>query len=325
MCSTSFQASAGSASVSKRRACEPSRSAKSIRTAKPSCASDGPACKSTKTCASSTDPATGEQLTLFAADTLASPSAWQDAALARKMKDTSGRKCCALYEAAGRDGSLPKTLLGILRSVSTRLPHRWKLKASPSGRLYFQLALLALPTGETDFGLWLTPRAKESSERPETFLKRMGDRSARCRGSLTAQVMWPTPKAHAGSNRRQKPTPAQLAGKAGMDLSVAVKLWPTPHGFSPDGKSNGPSGNELGRAVNQSMRLLASPTAQDAPNNGGASQPFRNSSPLNAAVGGSLNPMWVEWLMGYPIGWTGCALSATPSSRKSRRSSDKPS
>ena len=29
--------------------------------------------------------------------------------------------------------------------------------------------------------------------------------------------------------------------------------WPTPHGFSPDGRTNGPSGNELGRAVNQSL------------------------------------------------------------------------
>ena len=22
------------------------------------------------------------------------------------------------------------------------------------------------------------------------------------------------------------------------------------------------------------------------------------------AVSGSLNPMWVEWLMGFPLGWT---------------------
>jgi hypothetical protein len=28
--------------------------------------------------------------------------------------------------------------------------------------------------------------------------------------------------------------------------------------------------------------------------------------------GGSLNPNWVEWLMGYPVGWTDCEVSATP-------------
>ena len=39
-------------------------------------------------------------------------------------------------------------------------------------------------------------------------------------------------------------------------------------------------------------------------------------------VGGSLNPTWVEWLMGFPLGWTDLEPSATPSSRKSRKSSD---
>ena len=49
---------------------------------------------------------------------------------------------------------------------------------------------------------------------------------------------------------------------------------------------------------------LPTPTTQDAANNGGASQHNRNSKPLNAVVGGKLNPMWVAWLMGWPIGWT---------------------
>lgn len=42
----------------------------------------------------------------------------------------------------------------------------------------------------------------------------------------------------------------------------------------------------------------------DAANNGGASQLQRNTPPLNAVAGGALNPPWVEWLMGWPIGWT---------------------
>ena len=74
--------------------------------------------------------------------------------------------------------------------------------------------------------------------------------------------------------------------------------------------------------------LLPTPTAQDAKNNGGPSQHRRNTLPLNAVVlhptpdegaakgrgaksaaergrlGGSLNANWVEYLMGFPIGWT---------------------
>jgi hypothetical protein len=41
----------------------------------------------------------------------------------------------------------------------------------------------------------------------------------------------------------------------------------------------------------------------------------------DSGASGSLNPVFVEWLMGYPLGWTACAASATPSSRKSRNGS----
>lgn len=32
---------------------------------------------------------------------------------------------------------------------------------------------------------------------------------------------------------------------------------------------------------------------------------------LSYQAGGKLNPRWVEWLMGWPIGWTDCKLLAT--------------
>ncbi len=43
-----------------------------------------------------------------------------------------------------------------------------------------------------------------------------------------------------------------------------------------------------------------------------------HQQPISGRENGSLNPEWAEWLMGYPIGWTDCAASATPSFRKSR-------
>jgi hypothetical protein len=36
-----------------------------------------------------------------------------------------------------------------------------------------------------------------------------------------------------------------------------------------------------------------------------------NARPLNETIGGQLNPTWVEWLMGWPIGWTDLEPLAT--------------
>jgi len=52
-------------------------------------------------------------------------------------------------------------------------------------------------------------------------------------------------------------------------------------------------------------------TKQDAHNNGSPSQRNRNTPPLNAEVGGPLNPDWCEWFMGWPIGWTASAPLGT--------------
>ncbi len=104
--------------------------------------------------------------------------------------------------------------------------------------------------------------------------------------------LWPTPKGSAAGADFAKLD----RSKTGISLQTAVSLWPTPHGFSPDGKSNGPSGNELGRAVNQTMY----PT-MDA---GAAKGRGQASADDRSRLGGSLNPDWVEWLMGFPVGYT---------------------
>jgi hypothetical protein len=42
-------------------------------------------------------------------------------------------------------------------------------------------------------------------------------------------------------------------------------------------------------------------------------------------IPGQLNPEWVEWFMGYPLGWTDCADSATPLCQQSPKSLDEKS
>jgi hypothetical protein len=72
-------------------------------------------------------------------------------------------------------------------------------------------------------------------------------------------------------------------------------------------------------------RMWPTPAAQDGKNGTlPPSQMDRDTVPgamLRSGARGQLNPAFVEWLMGYPIGHTALKASATRSSRKSRNAS----
>jgi hypothetical protein len=89
-----------------------------------------------------------------------------------------------------------------------------------------------------------------------------------------------------------------------------MKPWPTPTvcgNYNRKGASAS-SGDGLTTAVLK----CATPTARDW-RSGKASEEThaRNSRPLSEQIGGSLNPTWVEWLMGWPLGWTDLEPLAT--------------
>jgi DNA (cytosine-5)-methyltransferase 1 len=96
-------------------------------------------------------------------------------------------------------------------------------------------------------------------------------------------------------------------GRVGQNVTeIAPKRWPTP---TVDGNYNkaglsAKSGDGLATAVKQ----WATPTANDAKQASlPKSQGTRSGIPgdmIRAGEVGSLNPTWVEWLMGWPLGWT---------------------
>ena len=62
-----------------------------------------------------------------------------------------------------------------------------------------------------------------------------------------------------------------------------------------------------GRDVRKSqgkVEAWPTPTAHNAKETNAPSEALRNEPTLASRVGGKLNPMWVEWLMGWPLGWT---------------------
>jgi hypothetical protein len=52
------------------------------------------------------------------------------------------------------------------------------------------------------------------------------------------------------------------------------------------------------------MERWATPTAHNSKETNAPSESTRNTPSLAAQAGGKLNPMWVEWLMGWTLGWT---------------------
>jgi hypothetical protein len=90
----------------------------------------------------------------------------------------------------------------------------------------------------------------------------------------TGSGLWPTPQASDNRPRAtQASTQRRIALGKQISLEAKVKFWPTP-------------------------------TAHNAKEGGFPSEHNRNTSTLAAQAGGSLNPTWVEWLMGWPLGWT---------------------
>ena len=166
-----------------------------------------------------------------------------------------------------------------------------------------------LPTRGTGCGLWPTPNCigfrsdgelallAKSARSHQEYLA-MSHRAANSK----RERYWPTPTVCGNYNR-----PGSSA-TSGMGLASAVKLWPTPTATlgTKGGRVTPRKSREGGTLIEAvSYRAFATPTARDW-RSGKASQATmdRNSRPLSEQVGGSLNPTWVEWLMGWPLAWT---------------------
>lgn len=96
--------------------------------------------------------------------------------------------------------------------------------------------------------------------------------------SAIASGLWPTITVHGNHNRPGS------SKSAGWGLSTAVKTWPTPCASASASKGSSPAS-------------LTRKSGKSRVND-------RIDHAVMASDGGQLNPEWVEWLMGWPIGWT---------------------
>lgn len=100
---------------------------------------------------------------------------------------------------------------------------------------------------------------------------------------------------------------------AGTSLTDYARQWPTPRASDAERGGRG----ELLHMVKTGTARESWPTPDARCWKSGKGRKDNGHSPqLEGAVGGQLNPVWVEWLMAFPLAWTDCERSAT---RKFRR------
>ena len=205
--------SAGSADSllgSNELGCELSPSVRSTHTAAQSSQGIGQASPASRMSEPSQAPMS-EQPTLFAEDTLASPSALLGSEQAAQMTVTSGRSIAVLSTNCGPLGSLERMLLGTSAWGSTMCLPIWNASATPAGRLLFRLQPWEPCTDEAESGLLPTPRASKIG----------GYSSPGFSPTLAEAVrMWPTPIAR---DRRSFKGAARSPNSLGTEpLSVEV-------------------------------------------------------------------------------------------------------
>ena len=241
------------------------------------------------------------------------------------MTVISGLKCLELYQNSGPLGSLVRMLLGSSIWRSTRCTLTWKTKVTPSKRLLFRLAPSMPRTGGTDAQLLPTITRFDATCGDLPGKEFTGTRHAM--KLIQAVNMWRTPTATDADGRGTYATYNAYKDRIerGKQISLAnqvkfPQLWPTPK--ATDYKGSGPAGSKSAEHDLKKHNLKGVVMFYPTPTTGaglcggtGNFQQLKNLEArgqiteeerrsMAAGNGGQLNPDWVEWLMGFPPGWT---------------------
>jgi len=224
---------------------------------------------------------TYQQQTLFAEASLANLTVLPGSEEARKMTVTSGRNIAALLKSSDPVGLLLKMCLESEQLFSTRCYLAWKVLTTISrvplrGSRSFLVYRLAPSMPRTDgngCSLWPTMRSNLTGRVcPERVKDKFNNLE-----SVVSRQMWPTPSS--SMMTEQDMVQAQYAGSDPKRPKYKDALLPTPKSRDWKGQTQ--------RGIHAQKDALPNMDRGDG-----------------RVIGGGLNPQWVEWLMGFPAGWT---------------------
>ena len=201
----------------------------------------------------------------FQGDFPASPSPPQENGRVSRMPATYGRKCAELLPSCGPVGCLGKMLLASSIWGSTKRFLTWQKRDTLFSHSYFRLAASAHGMSASEL--------------------------------LSSRLMFPTP----------------LASDKGTSRDAAnLDVFLSDNGIFRKRNKNGTIWSlslsaavfYLTPAASEGYRSTLKPTAfrNQSPSSNLSAQMIRQEQPVSDTA--ALNPDWVEWLMGFPQGWT---------------------
>lgn len=148
-------------------------------------------------------------------------------------------------------------------------------------------------------GMWATPNAAKASQ--DTTLTLSGDGRSRPNKIGWQAALWATPTS-------SEHTGAGHTGDGAPNLRTQADMWATPSVADTEGGRKARSGDRSDELLLNGQAARFGPPAPTT-----APPGLKSNAPAPR-----LCPSFVEWLMGWPEGWTeltGCALSETEWSR----------
>lgn len=241
-------------------------------------------------------------------------------ALARRMSATCGPMLAASSFSPARGGASSRTSRGCSRpagpSVSgatfADLALKWRADC-----LRRQKSARRMNGSASSSSRWPTPDASvmNDAEGPESFLARQSIQKAKHRNGngmgtplAMAVRLWATPRASDG----EKGGPNQSFGAGGTPLPAMAAQWQTPSVADTMGSRKTRSGR-------RSSELLLNGQSEAVSR---SIHPDQTTSTHGAPLSNerrSLNPRFVEWMMGWPEGWTNFECSGMALIRYRRR------
>lgn len=260
-------------------------------------------------------------LTWFREDFLAKTSAQPEAETAWTAPEAaSGGRWRGSFVKYDPDTSTWRTHQSSLLGDFTEFSETWPSSGSMRSGECWERPTLELRTCESESGFLPTPVTLDTGSR----FNRSPSAGAALRPTLGAMAtfnLWPTPTCGGGGQTLPEGTTPTGRTPEGRKQTVCLEravqqvergIWPTPTvkgNYNRKGASQ-KAGDGLATAV----KNFPTPTvAMRKGSSGGAltrkSGKSRENDRLDYAIegdglSGRLSPDWVEWLMGWPIGWT---------------------